>query len=371
MKHYFLIAICLVITACTTPYSPPEMEETATFEGLKTDKTNNIIYRTIVVMVHGMCEKPSNWAREPVENIVKKAGYNGPIVENDLGYYFPNGGTSSGFPYLREYTVSDDQSEMKLYAYHYSDWNQIRKSGELEIQGRAAIVNKKIKDSLVSGCLSDVTTYAGSKGIKIREYLAKSMDKVQEMNPESDTIKNRIFFISSSLGSKVLRDVLMCSPHPHQHSDYTKNQSATQSLIAQSSTVFMASNQIPLLSPLNNCKPIKVNKSTETVQAELYSNSLVAALSDSIGTEQKSFRRINVVAYTDPSDLLSYPVSNYGNAISNKKNTGDGRVTVHNVKVSNASTWFGIVTNMYKSHTGYFSNPDIIESMVCGSDGCQ
>lgn len=316
------------------------------------------------------CVKNRPIGRDPVENIVKKAGYNGAITANDLGYYYPKGSASAGFPYLREYKVSDEKSELKFYAYHYSDWNQIRNSGELEIQGKAAYLNKKLKDSLVSGCLSDVTTYAGSKGIKIREYLAKSMAKVQEMNPESSTIKNRIFFISSSLGSKVLRDVLMCTPHPSQHSDYAKNQSVTKSLIAQSSTVFMASNQIPLLSPLNNCKSIKTNKDTAE-QEDLYSNSLVAALRDSIGSEQKNLRKINVVAYTDPSDLLSYPVSNYGTTTATGKSSGDSMVTVHNVKVSNASTWFGLITNMYKTHTGYFGNPDVIASMVCGSDGCQ
>ncbi|MDP2571765.1 hypothetical protein Q8W40_06220 [Vibrio penaeicida] len=367
MKHLFLIAICLLITACTSPYSPPEMEKTATFEGLMTNKTNSISYRTIIVMVHGMCEKPSDWARKPINSIVEKAGYHGPVEEKDLGYYFPNGSTSTGFPYLREYEVSDEKSELKFYAYHYSDWNQIRNSGELDIQGKSAYLNKKVKDTLVSGCFSDVTTYAGSKGIKIREYLAKSMAKVQEMNPESSTIKNRIFFISSSLGSKVLRDVLMCAPHPSQHSDYTVNQSITKSLMAQSSTVFMASNQIPLLSPLNNCKPIKTNRSAKTEQEEFYSNSLAAALSDSIESKQNGGSKINVVAYTDPSDLLSYPVSNYGTTAT----SSNSQVTVHNVKVSNTSTWFWFVTNALESHMGYLSNPDVIASMICGSDGCQ
>ncbi|MBD1557729.1 hypothetical protein HC752_12375 [Vibrio sp. S9_S30] len=381
MKRYFLLAICLVLTACASPYSPPEMSETTTFEGLSTNGAQTMTYRTmtyrtIVVMVHGMCDKSSNWAKEPIESMVKKAGYNGPIVQNDLGYYFPDDGTSQGFPYLREYKVSDDQSELKFYAYHYSEWNRIRHSEELEIQGKAAFLNKKLKDSLVSGCLSDVTTYAGSKGIKIREYLAKSMQKVQDLNPESDTIKNRIFFISSSLGSKVLRDVLMCTPHPNQRSGYAKNQSTTKSLIARSSTVFMTSNQIPLLSPVNNCMPLDNNKDNATEQDGLRSNSLVAAVLESVGREQKeqkNLQKMNVVAYTDPSDLLSYPVNDYGNgnATVNNPNSGEGRVTVHNVKVSNTSTWFGIVTNMYKTHTGYFSNPDIIESIVCGSNGCQ
>ena len=133
----------------------------------------------------------------------------------------------------------------------------------------------------------------------------------------------------------------------------------------------MASNQIPLLSPLNNCKPIKTNRSAKTEQEEFYSNSLAAALSDSIESKQNGGQKINVVAYTDPSDLLSYPVSNYGTTAATSKSSGDSMVTVHNVKVSNASTWFGLITNMYKTHTGYFGNPDVIASMVCGSDGCQ
>ena len=70
---------------------------------------------------------------------------------------------------------------------------------------------------------------------------------------------------------------------------------------------------------------------------------------------------MQVVAFTDPNDLLSYRLDP---ALLNMEH-----VKVANVIVSNAPTLFGFVSRPDHAHCGYKWNPHVIGTIANGYDG--
>jgi hypothetical protein len=69
--------------------------------------------------------------------------------------------------------------------------------------------------------------------------------------------------------------------------------------------------------------------------------------------------RFEVVVFTDPNDLLSYPLHNSRQEKAAKYSTVD-------VIVSNDYTWLGALENPVTAHTDYLENPDVQRVIACG-----
>ena len=67
---------------------------------------------------------------------------------------------------------------------------------------------------------------------------------------------------------------------------------------------------------------------------------------------------LTLVAFTDPNDLLSY-------TLPPERYEPEG-VTVHNILVSNAPAYFGLLERPDTAHLNYLSNPDIGRLIACG-----
>lgn len=65
-----------------------------------------------------------------------------------------------------------------------------------------------------------------------------------------------------------------------------------------------------------------------------------------------------LVAFSDPSDLLSY-------TLQTARYAGEG-VTVYNILVSNAPIWFGALERPDNAHLHYLTNPDVARLIACG-----
>jgi hypothetical protein len=70
---------------------------------------------------------------------------------------------------------------------------------------------------------------------------------------------------------------------------------------------------------------------------------------------------INVVAFTDPNDLLSYRIPPGDTAILGSD------ATVTNVITSNGGAILGYVENPYPAHTAYHQNMDVLRLLFGGS----
>jgi hypothetical protein len=65
-----------------------------------------------------------------------------------------------------------------------------------------------------------------------------------------------------------------------------------------------------------------------------------------------------LVAFTDPSDVLSY-------TLQTERYAREG-ATVYNVLVSNAPIWFGALERPDTAHLNYLENADVARLIACG-----
>ncbi len=379
MKILSTVLMSLSIVGCSMPHSPVTLDENTNFKGIKNIDGSNES-KTTVVMIHGMCEKRYDWALKQSNQFAKYVGNRDSPQINDLLYYYPKGVNVQGSPALRSY----DYGDLTVYSYHYSDWNTIRK--DLENDNASAKANNKIKNKLVNGCLSDVTTYAGDKGAEIRFKLLESLYLINgSLNQNND---DRIIIISSSLGSKVLADVLLLDSQMNIPKEPINNSNPAfiedtlrkvdsykanaKSLLQRADTIFMASNQLALLYPLQPTLRVSKNNSEKVRAEQEFADPLVYALDMVIGEKlalktRGNKTKLTVVAFNDPNDLLSYPVPD---EVLIPSDDASKNFTLYNINVSNDWTWFGLLVDPVKTHTGYLSNDDVIELISCGTDSC-
>ncbi len=375
MKAFVLITLCVLVSACSMPHSPVKLDSQTNFKGISNNLSSNVS-NTTVVMIHGMCDKDTDWASETADNFAKYLGISLLAKKNDLLYYYPDD-EGVGSPALRLY----DYGSLKVYSYHYSYWNTIRE--ELNQNDASAKLNNEIKKLLVNGCLSDVTTYAGDKGADIRSKLLESLSLINKRIEKTENV----ILISSSLGSKVLADSLLLDskysisnsledgsergPEIKRADDYRLE---SKSLLMKTKTIFMASNQLALLYPLSLDKDkidsrfSSPNRNEDMMQTPLfYAVSLILREPEPFD-KKTNVAPLSIVAFNDPNDLLSYPVP--GEVLTPKEPGNDVNFNLYNIYVSNAWTWFDLFVNPVKTHTDYLKNDDVIELISCGSAGC-
>ena len=185
---------------------------------------------------------------------------------------------------------------------------------------------------------------------------------------------------SESLGSKILRDALLCQED--------LNTSKAKALVFESRLIFLFSNQIPLLNIGNaeacNTRQIESKmRAMEQLKTVVPSEEpalpiLTGGFSDifkvfEMQPKEKSplfdfyplmdkskfpdeRPRFTIVSFTDPNDILSYEVD--------KGEYEDN--TVVNVVVSNDYTYFGKFENPDKAHRGYGDNKVVLKTLKCG-----
>ncbi|SFW26703.1 hypothetical protein [Nitrosovibrio sp. Nv17] len=275
-----------------------------------------------------------------------------------------------------------------------------------------ALVNRYLKDGLINDCLVDAIIYAGETGIEIRrrvaeaiEYIAtyrarddKSLSKQQQLTKSEDV---PIFVISESLGSKVLFDTLlqMQASGSGELGDCANDRSTmpenstniSEQIFTRIFQVYMSANQIPLLSAAvlpkgcirqgditedSSKKAVGQDHTTvdslDVLTQRLYGKRAsriktimpqapaVPAV-DGVMKTVEPLPSLPVIVFTDPNDLLSYPLGG-----STRHEAGGKAYDFIDVLVSNAVTWLGIIEFPWKAHSKYLSNENIHKIIVCG-----
>ncbi|HEY8097116.1 MAG TPA: hypothetical protein VIE65_13615, partial [Methylobacter sp.] len=235
-----------------------------------------------------------------------------------------------------------------------------------------ASLNSKLKDSLVNDCLSDAVIYAGDLRDKIQNQVKIALlqslgdgdanKTLDALVAKAEVETKPLFFISESLGSKVLFDTLLIM----------KNEGGAMARVVERTLdrtmqVFMGANQIPLLSLALDYVPTSAASHKKSPAFQIFEDPL-----DALGNEYNTVKKrqgalsthgqpdaLQVIAFTDPDDLLSYPL---------KGSDQDGKKSykLTDVVVSNASTWFGFLENPLKAHTDYLNNPAVQRLVACG-----
>ena len=117
-----------------------------------------------------------------------------------------------------------------------------------------------------------------------------------EKSTFSSILKDDHFFVTHSLGSRITIDTIQNFASRETASNLNVPQSEIEEKVRQKEfTVFMMANQLPLLQMGRNAPNVSANQAAYCSLDGQYS-------------EQRVMRKMNIVAFSDPNDILSYPI---------------------------------------------------------------
>lgn len=381
MKRTLVLSSTLAcLVACSTPYRTPLLDATAdslpTFSGvaslLKPARALDVL------LVHGMCTRDENWARESVAQLV--AGLGGdtaqvalaatPVADTGIVLYRQNLVLAGGSLNINAILWSPLTRQLKAELCY----DQSNKSGSCPADQAAypyqrAALNRSLKDKLLDDCLADAVIYQG----KSREAISQRMQAaiLQAVGgtdgtgaaplPGDGEVPQEtvpLVLITDSLGSKVTFDAIF------KLSDTPGVSAAALRVFNRTPLIFMRANQLPLL----RLAEMDLDGSMAPPGPGTFPADPIQALVDRSSMQGigKPTNVPTVVAFSDPNDLLSYTLV---------KSPFAARATypIVDVVVSNAPTYLGLLELPDRAHTAYPGNPAVRRMIACGEpalDGC-
>lgn len=260
--------------------------------------------------------------------------------------------TWSGITAARKRVLDFDTSGE--YAHRRASFNNIMK-GFLNDVGPDAMIYVADRENLILAAAQQAVCWmlAGDEeGGGIRPEGVCGLSSVSRL---SSLERQNILFITHSLGSRIIMDALgeiietltdtrTVSDHP----------ALVAGLQQKEMTVFMLSNQLPFLQ-------IGLPPPAVTGQIDSYCRP------DGEHYDRRAFKRLNVVAFNDPNDLLSYSIPR-----SFVERYLDSRmcpaVTNIHINVAERISAFGLeVVNPIAAHGNYNSDERVIELITQGN----
>ena len=332
-----LLAACIVLSACTTPYSPAVVVKGSTpFVGLADQLSPEQPLQ--VILVHGMCTHDKTWALNAFAALKGAMGAN--VAPP------PWSATVDLAPEARVQIEREEAdifgSKLRMAGIIWSPLTaQLKRQLDYDKTGepsdcatdatcspKQAKINGKAKDVLLDDCLSDAMAYQGASRSVIRAAMMEAFTEVLKDSPPDA----RIVLISDSLGSKISFDALsemLLSPAPNP----------AKAAAARLGQIFMNANQLPILGLAD--QTIQVGPALAGGPHVRPADSLQRFLSLRPASTLKLHAAgpsLTLVAFNDPNDLLSYRL------LPSRYATDD--VAVTDVLVSNDKTYFGLVERM-------------------------
>jgi hypothetical protein len=240
-----------------------------------------------------------------------------------------------------------DDSENRYYP-----WISIDQFKEIisspPISGGATLFNKWAKNKIMNWGFADATIALGG----ISETLREAVESAFKYSKEGvNGKKGRYVVIAESLGSFVILDALV------------EGKPNVESVLKETEDIYFFANQIALLelarlSKLPPPGPEEVQKGSRNDKSLFGALSRVGGYTKSVSRDQQSDDKKTgpekqIIAFSDPSDLLTYHVPEIGNW------------KVSNIYVRNSCGFLGIFEEPGVAHTGHSANPSVLNSRPC------
>jgi pimeloyl-ACP methyl ester carboxylesterase len=346
-----VLLFALLLAACSTPYRPPQLLDAGTaYPGLIDLAAQ--AGTADVLLVHGICTHDATWAGLVVSQLMRAL-----TAATSSAPARVDGGAQI---HIVPSTVETPAGRLRFNALIWSPltsglkrqlcYDQSSKSslcaGEPAYPYARARLNTRFKDGLIDDCLPDALIY---QGVARDDIQRRMRDALLQVMAAGDTAP--LVVISHSMGSKILFDTLL-----RMSEETPGSRAALVAMQAVDRTRFlvMAANQIPLLSLADQQIAAAMGL------APSVPDSLQLLLQKRLAATGRAAdgQHLTLVAFTDPNDLLSYP-------LPPQKYAREG-ITVFNILVSNAPTYLGLLERPDHAHLDYLSNPDVGRLIACG-----
>jgi hypothetical protein len=238
---------------------------------------------------------------------------------------------------------------------------KVLKSGR-PISGGGALVNRGLKTQILNWGLADAVITLGPLKQYTRLAVWCAFEEIAAFDPDvpragaephdcsravEEHYDQQFVVISESLGSFLLLDSFADAAYDQQHPRQASPQSVERSaalrfIFDRSDNLYFLANQVPLLE-LGRIEGVYAPPSGPAP-----AGSIRNALGDWASSNAAPDRPRQIIAFSDPSDMLSYRVPRIDPAV------------VVNVYVRNGFSWFGLYENPAKAHTRYSANRDVL-----------
>lgn len=361
MKNIIAMIILALLVGCTSPYAPIQSTYRDDYQNRGFTPLYQADSQTTIIMIHGMCNHSTGWAKSRVERLADTMNLSASHTSNRAisREFDTKDGKNSIF--LKSYHYARDGYQLTAYEFTYGAFNDHR-AYHFQDDDKHALANREIKKLLMDDCLSDVTVYAGERGKDIRKALRHSLKEIESKLSADE----RVFFLAESLGSKVLRDSLICQPENSSAANKSE-QSKLNRFYYSADAIILASNQLPILNHIDSCKdsPLARRSGKQELSGGLLD---MYRVNEELRAKQADEGKSNsssgykVLSFTDPNDLLSYRFKESDFSTKN--------VQLLEIPVSNTSAFLNLLANPYKAHTGYLTNSGVVKLIACGNDDC-
>lgn len=350
----FLLGVLAAVAALVVPWTRGRSYEVScvgkadcgringlrdTFAAVEREPGAPAIAKVNLVIVHGMGAGPGMDYTPLTDDLAAYLNMHRAASADEV---VPNNpvGTAPAVLFTRTYRTSDAKRELAVYELHW--WPLIQNSkarlltDEQFHPGKRARLNKRLKANLINNRVADPIIYLGPLGDAIREsakftlcriaggsYLAKTCTAD---GPAAPTV-----VVTESLGSEVVYAAL----------EEMQDAADEPGVARNTRSVFMLANQLPLL---------------RLAKKQSFQQMYQLSFSET-GPNVSDVER-QVVAVSDPSDLLSYPIPDSINQ------TG---TTFFNVtRPLGHRLMLGAVVEPLGAHTGAKKDGRVIKLIACG-----
>ncbi|WP_326541834.1 hypothetical protein [Pseudorhodoferax sp.] len=349
-----------------------------------------------VLLVHGMCSKDAAWAQQALADMAAlvQASTQTPVVHTPLG---------AGGIELFQTTLETARGRVRANAVLWSPLTRPLKQGLCYDQSHKSAIctapplpepapayahpraslNRQLKDELLNDCLADALAYQGTARqaitARMQEAVLTALDR-SGGQPQASAAgmparlaerQEPLVVITSSLGSKMVFDALLGLA---ASGDGARSRAA-QNSYDRIATVFMRANQIPILALADTDLPAPAGAPVPLAQPSSRGTTPdpIAAL------EQRRQRpppapagagmkpagvgapgRLQLVAFTDPNDVLSYVL-----VPSPMAQAAPYRIV--DVVLSTAPALLGLVASPIAAHQDYDTNTQVRRFIACGT----
>ena len=283
---------------------------------------------------------------------------------------------------LQIHRLTDNERKRDLLFYELT-WSPIndaaREAVAFDLQpfygNRRASLNRTTK-LFTNDVLPDALAYTGVNRELIRASIAQSLcwmtsstwgDLAEETTgkacgPDSPGFASRIgkdqlMFITHSLGSRITIDGLQALVPALRTSPVAAYRRAHEALSRSDVTIFMLSNQLPLIE-------VGMPPQQDTGNEAQYCGP------DAPKSAERSFNKTRIVAFSDPNDLMSYQIPT-----SFARRYLDSRlcpeITNVNINISPVVSLLGYAdaANPMEAHVGYDGDPRVGDLIAKGAGG--
>lgn len=356
-----LFLLVPLLSACSTPYKTPAF---AARDGGPTSFPGAVELldaerRLNVILVHGMCTHDRQWAQQAANSFLAGMGQSG--ADAPLEQVAVPG---SAIELFQRTVPIGQRGEVHLSAILWSPATaplkqQLCYDQSVRTAGACAAppypwqrhrINRLIKDKLLDDCLADAVIYLGASRDSINAQMQAVIQKALSVAPDASNL-----FITDSMGSKIVFDAI------YKLALNRESASAGQRIFDNTQQIFMRANQLPILA---------LADTRLAPQQRLFSCDSDSYPADPIGdlvrrhgcpgTQRARFGAPLVVAFSDPSDVLSFTLAGSIHAQSQP-------YPVIDVIVSNAPGYLGWLERPDQAHLDYDVNPAVNRLIGCGN----